>query len=93
MAKDVQREPTLFESIFPVLFLIVLLSFNVYIFGDDSLLGSNQIVLIISGSVGALVALRMGIGWKVVRKGEKCGILILSRSVDITKYRLGKVSN
>jgi len=69
MAKDIQREPTLLESIFPVLFLIVLLSFNVYIFGDDSLLGSNQIVLIISGSVGALVALRMGIGWKVLRKG------------------------
>lgn len=69
MAKDTQREPTLLESIIPVLFLIVLLSFNVYIFGDDSLLGSNQIVLIISGAVAAVVAIRLGIGWQELRKG------------------------
>ena len=69
MTKKERREPTLLESLIPVLFLIVFLAFNVYVFGDDSLSGSNQIVLIISGAFAALVASRSGLGWKELRKG------------------------
>jgi len=69
MAKNVRREPSLVESIIPVIFLIVFLAFNVYVFGDDSLSGSNQIVLIISGAFAALIASRSGIGWKDLRLG------------------------
>jgi NhaC family Na+:H+ antiporter len=69
MTKNDRREPTLVESLIPVLFLIVFLAFNVYIFGDDSLSGSNQIVLIISGAFAALIASRSGIGWKELRNG------------------------
>ena len=63
------REPTLIEALIPVLFLIVFLALNVYIFEDDSLSGSNQIVLIISGTVAAIVAIRTGISWKKLKKG------------------------
>ncbi len=69
MAKNERREPTLIESLIPVLFLIVFLAFNVYVFGDDSLSGSNQMVLIISGAFAALVAIRSGLGWKELRIG------------------------
>jgi NhaC family Na+:H+ antiporter len=69
MTTKERREPTLFESLIPVLFLIVFLAFNVYVFGDDSLSGSNQIVLIISGAFAALIASRSGLGWKELRKG------------------------
>jgi len=69
MAKSDRREPTLIESLIPVLFLIVFLAFNVFVFGDDSLSGSNQIVLIISGALAALIASRSGMGWKALRKG------------------------
>ena len=69
MAKNDRREPTLIESFIPVLFLIVFLAFNVFVFGDDSLSGSNQIVLIISGAFAAIIATRSGIGWKELRNG------------------------
>ncbi len=69
MTKKERREPSLIESLVPVLFLIVFLAFNVFVFGDDSLSGSNQIVLIISGAFAALIASRSGLGWKELRKG------------------------
>jgi NhaC family Na+:H+ antiporter len=69
MDKNVLREPTFVESIIPVIFLIVFLAFNVYVFGEDSLSGSNQIVLIISGAFAAIIASRSGIGWKDLRLG------------------------
>ncbi|MEP5612085.1 MAG: Na+/H+ antiporter NhaC [Cyclobacteriaceae bacterium] len=64
-----KREPTLGESLIPVLFLTVLLSINVGIFGDASLDGSNQIVLILSAAVASLVALRLGYRWEEIQKG------------------------
>ncbi len=69
MTKKERREPSLIESLIPVLFLIVFLAMNVFVFGDESLSGSNQIVLIISGAFAALVASRSGLGWKELRKG------------------------
>jgi NhaC family Na+:H+ antiporter len=64
-----KREPTLLESLVPILFLIVALSINVLIFGDSALDGSNQIILILSAAVASLVALRTGIKWIEIEKG------------------------
>ncbi|MDN4166919.1 Na+/H+ antiporter NhaC [Cytophagales bacterium LB-30] len=55
-----QRQPYLWEALLPILFLIIMLTLNVLIFKDDAISGSNQIVLILSATVAALVALRMG---------------------------------
>ena len=63
------RKPTLAEALLPITFLIVLLSTNVWIFGDEALDGSNQIVLILSGAVAAIIAFRFGISWKTLQKG------------------------
>jgi len=63
------RKPTLVEALIPIIFLIVLLSINVTIFGDAALDGSNQIVLILSGSVAAIIAFRTGVSWKTMQKG------------------------
>ncbi len=65
-----KREPTLWEALIPVVFLIALLSVNViYIFKDEAIEGSNQIVLILSATVAALVALRTGIHWEEMQDG------------------------
>ncbi|MFC2125284.1 Na+/H+ antiporter NhaC [Bacteroidota bacterium] len=64
-----KRKPSLLEAIFPVLFLIVFLSINVAIFKDEALSGSNQIVLILSAAVAAIVGIRLGINWKELRDG------------------------
>ena len=63
------RRPTLFQALIPVIFLTALISINVFIFGDDSLAGSNQIVLILSASVAAIVATFLGHSWDTLHKG------------------------
>jgi NhaC family Na+:H+ antiporter len=69
MAK-IRKEPTILESIFPILFLIVLLVINIWIFGTDGLDGSNQIVLVISSAVAAIVAVfKLNIKWEVLQDG------------------------
>ena len=68
MARE-KREATLIEALFPILFLICLLSVNVFIFKDDALSGSNQIVLILSAAVASLVAIRFGYQWEEIQSG------------------------
>lgn len=63
------REPGLWHAAIPIIFLIVLLSVNVYIFGDASLDGSNQIVLILSAAVAAIVSTRLGVSWDNMLEG------------------------
>lgn len=62
-------KPTLLQAFIPILFLVVALFINVRIFGDAALDGSNQIILILSGGVAALVALRLGYKWEELRAG------------------------
>jgi len=63
------RKPTLIEALIPIVFLIVSLSFNVAIFGDTSLDGSNQIILLLSAAVAGLVGIRLGYRWEDLRSG------------------------
>ena len=63
------KTPSLFQAFIPVVFLIVLLSLNVGLFGSESLGGSNQIILILSAGLAALVATSLGISWEELQKG------------------------
>jgi NhaC family Na+:H+ antiporter len=63
------KSPGLWMSLIPVLFLIALLSVNVYIFQDGALDGSNQIVLLISAGVAALLAIKLGYHWEHIQDG------------------------
>mgnify|MGYP006098504753 CR=1 FL=1 len=63
------KNPTFIQSIIPIIFLIFLLGINVSIFGDLSLDGSNQIVLIFAASLAASIAYFNGIKWKVLQEG------------------------
>jgi NhaC family Na+:H+ antiporter len=49
------RELNIWEALIPVIALIILLAYNVYVFGDDALSGSNQFILLIGGAVAAIV--------------------------------------
>ena len=69
MDSSVKKTPSLLESFFPIIFLVVLLSINVYLFGNDALSGSIQIVLIMSSAVAALIAGRIGYKWKEIQTG------------------------
>ena len=66
---DTKRKPTLWESFVPILFLIPILSVNVYFYSSDATYGPNQIALILSATVAALVASRTGITWSEIEEG------------------------
>jgi len=54
---------TLFQALLPVLILVLLLSFNVTVYGDDALGGSNQFILLIGAAVAAVVGFRNKVGY------------------------------
>ena len=64
-----KRTPSLIESFLPIIFLVILLSINVSIFGNDALSGSIQIVLILSSSIAAIIAFNLGYKWTEIQKG------------------------
>tara|TARA_B100000767_G_scaffold264609_1_gene279694 strand:- start:292 stop:1731 length:1440 start_codon:yes stop_codon:yes gene_type:complete len=49
---------TLWGALLPVVVLVLLLSFNVTVYGDDALGGSNQFILLIGAAVAAIVGFR-----------------------------------
>ena len=63
------KSPSTIQALFPIIFLVILLSINVSIFGDDSLSGSIQIVLILSSAVASIVAFNLGFTWLEIQKG------------------------
>ncbi|MBS9766805.1 MAG: Na+/H+ antiporter NhaC [Flavobacteriaceae bacterium] len=54
-----ERKPlSIWESLIPIVILVIILLFNVkYAYGDDALLGSNQFVLILGGMVATIIGL------------------------------------
>lgn len=77
------REPTLFQALLPVLVLIGLLAASVYLFGDGSSSGPNQIALILAASVGVLVGLKLGYRWKEMERGIVHGISLAMGAILI----------
>ena len=51
-------------ALFPILILVILLSYNVLIYGDDALSGSNQFILLLGGAIAALVGFKEKILFK-----------------------------
>jgi len=57
---------TLFEALIPVILLVILLAYNVYVFGDEAMGGSNQFILLIGGAIAATLGLNKGIEFKMM---------------------------
>ena len=48
------------ESLFPIILLIMFLSFNVYVYGDDAMGGSNQFILLVGAAAGIALGIYKG---------------------------------
>jgi NhaC family Na+:H+ antiporter len=48
-------ELNIYEALFPVVILVGMLAYNIFIFGDSALGGSNQFILLMGASVAAIV--------------------------------------
>ncbi len=54
----VNKELNIWEALIPVIALIGMLAFNVFVFGDDALSGSNQFIMLLGGAVAAIIGLK-----------------------------------
>ena len=61
-----KNELSLGTAFLPLLILIILLSYNVLIYGDDALNGSNQFILLIGGAFAAIIGFRQKITYKTM---------------------------
>ena len=68
------RPPSLVESLIPVAALVLLLGLSVYLFGDSSSSGPNQIVLTLGAAVAAIVGIRLGYHWGELQRAIIAGI-------------------
>ena len=63
------KKPSLFISLIPIILLIFLLGTNVWLFGDNTLSGSNQLTLLFSAAIAALLGTFFGVKWEDMLKG------------------------
>lgn len=63
------RSPKFIESLIPIIALIALLAFNVYVFKDDATGGPNQIALLFAAVIAAVIGIRQGFSWKDLQEG------------------------
>ncbi|MBD0777491.1 Na+/H+ antiporter NhaC [Maribacter sp. ANRC-HE7] len=49
------KELSIWEALIPVIALVGMLAYNVYVFGDEAIGGSNQFILLLGGAVAAIV--------------------------------------
>ena len=54
---------SLTTALLPLFFLVVLLSYNVIVYGDDALNGSNQFILLIGAAIAAIIGFKKRISY------------------------------
>lgn len=67
--ENTKRTPTLLQAFIPIIVLITLLVLNRIIYGDNTLGGSNQMTLLVSAAVAAIIAGRIGYKWEEIFDG------------------------
>jgi Na+:H+ antiporter, NhaC family len=77
------RQPSLLQSLLPVLFLIGMLAASVSFFGDGSSGGPSQIALILSAAVAAAIGIFNGYDWKTLERGIVNGISLAMGAILI----------
>jgi Na+:H+ antiporter, NhaC family len=83
MVEPTKRDPTLAQAVIPLVVLVGLLAASVYLFGDGSSGGPNQIALILGTGVAIIIAMRNGYRWKEVERGMVHGISLSMGAVLI----------
>jgi len=51
------KELNIWEALIPVFVLVGMLAYNVFVYGDEALSGSNQFILLLGGAVAAVVGI------------------------------------
>lgn len=68
------RSPSLLDALLPIGVLVLLLGLSVYLYGDSSSSGPNQIALMSAAFVAGLIGLKNGLQWTQIEEGILAGI-------------------
>ncbi|WP_417684731.1 Na+/H+ antiporter NhaC [Pseudidiomarina gelatinasegens] len=71
-----QRTPTILQASLPLIALIVMLGLSVFLFGEDSSYGPNQIALWIAAGVAIAIGFYNKFSWADIEDGIKEGISV-----------------
>lgn len=74
---------SLFEAIIPILILVAMLAFNVFVFGDDATSGSNQFILLLGGAIAAIVGFRNKVSYEAMMEEVSNNVKSTSSAVLI----------
>ena len=77
------REPSLFDALLPLLALVCLLGLSVYLYGENSSYGANQIALLCCGGIAALIGLKNGQRWESFQQAIVHGISMATTAMLI----------
>ncbi|HRQ63466.1 MAG TPA: Na+/H+ antiporter NhaC [Xanthomonadaceae bacterium] len=70
------RAPSLADALIPLGVLIALLALSVYLFGDDSSYGANQIALLLAMGIAGLVGWKNGYRWEHIQDAMIHGLAL-----------------
>ncbi len=73
---NTQKSPSMIDALIPVSVLVILLSAAVYLFGDSSSSGPNQIALLFATAAAILVGLKNGFKWQALEEAMIRGITL-----------------
>ncbi len=71
-----QKQPSFIDALIPITLLVALLGAAVYLYGDSSSSGPNQIALLFATFTAALIGLKNGYTWKTLEEAMIKGITI-----------------
>ncbi|MCO4320752.1 Na+/H+ antiporter NhaC [Aliidiomarina quisquiliarum] len=77
------KSPSYLQALLPLIALVAMLGSSVYLFGEDSSYGPNQIALLIAAAIACVVAFRNGHKWDDIEKGIIQGISVALGAVLI----------
>ncbi len=75
--RDEKIEISIIASVLPIIILIILLAINVGVYGDDSLNGSNQFILLVGAFIASIIGYFHKVSYKII-------INSISKSVKAT---------
>ena len=58
-----------FFALLPIIVLIVLLAYNVFLYGDNSLGGANQLALLFAAATASMIGVKFGSKWNTILNG------------------------
>lgn len=70
------KQPSLLQALIPLIALIIMLASSVYLFGEDSSYGPNQIALLVAAGIAVIIGFRNGFSWSQIEEGITEGISV-----------------